>query len=157
MKIVIVSAASLLLLGCGNHGDATFTLKGSANRPSSAITRLGSIGIPQLQGGTVIGDPASLTIKMYSLYVSANEDCSSPVLVTDHGSSGAEKDFSAGPTLFEGTPANGTYKCLIVNMSDWLKFKSNSVGPLCNLTTEYDMDIYRDGTATDSETWTSKS
>src|SRR5205814_709697 len=76
--------------------------------------------------GVTFGGAASFTITLYTLYVSASADCSSPVLVQDHGAAGLDKDFMTGPVLFEGSPAAGTYPCVMFKMSDVLRMMPSS-------------------------------
>jgi len=102
--------------------------------------------LPRLSGGqsmTVVGDPSQVNIGMYALYLSENEDCSAPVLVSDNGTTPVVKDFAQNPVLFTGTPAAGTYKCVILRISDAIHFESASSSANCTPGTDYAMDIYR--------------
>jgi hypothetical protein len=95
------------------------------------------------------GSPTSMKMSFYALAVSKNEDCSAPTFVFNHGSTPVEVDLVANPTLFSGALASGTYKCLIMRVSDNIKFKADATavaahGPNCaNTTTEYTHDVYR--------------
>ncbi len=95
--------------------------------------------------GAVFGPAGSLTIKLYSLYISTNADCSSPQLVQDLGAAGLNKDFMTNPVLFEGTPAAGTYQCVMMKMSDVLNMKPGTTFGGCVAGTNYAGDIYRAG------------
>lgn len=117
--------AALVVYGSGAPGGASFV-----SPPDSGIT---------------FGGAASFTVTVYSLYVSANNDCSNPVLVQDLGANGVDKEFMSGPVLFEGSPAAGTYPCVMMKMSDVLRMKPSTTFGACNAGTEYSGDIYRDG------------
>lgn len=95
--------------------------------------------------GMQFGSAASLTMKLYALYVSANADCSSPVLVQDLGANGATKDFMTNPALFSGNPAAGTYQCVMFKMSDVLTMSPSTSFGGCVAGTQYAGDIYREG------------
>ncbi len=94
--------------------------------------------------GLFFGPAASLTIKLYALYISTSGDCSSPVLAQDLGG-GVDKDFMLNPVLFEATPAAGTYQCVMLKMSDVLRMKPGANIGSCVTGHEYAGDIYRDG------------
>lgn len=91
------------------------------------------------------GPASSLVLKLYQLHISANADCSSPVLVQDLGATGADRDFMAHPVLFSATPSTGTYQCVMFTMSDVLKVKTATTFGGCVAGTEYAGDIYREG------------
>jgi hypothetical protein len=91
------------------------------------------------------GDPASVRIGMYALWISPNGDCSSPVLVQDYGSTGSVKDFVQSPVLFSADATEGTYQCLIIRMSDVVGFTPATTFGNCTAGTDYEQDIYREG------------
>jgi len=101
------------------------------------------------EDGIPIGSPTSTIFKMYALYISENDDCSAPALVQDYGTEGVDKDiFEDGVTLFRGDPTDGTYRCLIIKMSDNIRFKANqaavsATGSPCVADQEYTIDVYR--------------
>ena len=94
-------------------------------------------------GGTVVGNPSKVSIGMYAFYLSQNEDCSAPVAMTDNGSTAVVKDFAQNPVLFTGTPAAGTYKCVILRISDamqrrvpgvwWTRIQAGEYSPVLSL------------------------
>lgn len=116
----------------------TLTVHGSAGAPPAAAAGA-------MASSMAAGDPASLTLGTYALWISVNEDCSSPVLVEDHGAAVVNKDFVANPVLFTGTPPAGAYKCVAIRMSDIIRFTPASSFGTCVLGTEYAGDIYREG------------
>jgi hypothetical protein len=141
--IALVSAALVACSDATRAPSVSLTIHGSASAaPSAAIVR-GSKSSAALADS--VGDPASLSIGMYALYISTNEDCSAPVLVADYGTSAQYKDFVANPVLFTGSPASGAYKCLAIVMSDVLHFTSANTFGACVAGVEYFGDIYRDG------------
>lgn len=94
-------------------------------------------------------DPMELKAKVFSVYISKNPYCDSPVQAFQ--STDAEYyDFMSNPTL--GSLDNsrnyydGTYYCLIFQMSERLYFRpmTNTIG--CLLGAEYSSDICPDGT-----------
>jgi hypothetical protein len=139
-------AAALTLGACGADSP---TLPPTTGEPALVIRGAGGPAAASLldnpgEGG-LFGSAGSLTIKLYSLYISANADCSSPVLVQDLGASGADRDFMTNPVLFSGTPAAGTYQCVMMQMSDVLRMKPSTSFGGCLAGTEYAGDIYRTG------------
>src|SRR6185436_17647901 len=96
------------------------------------------------------GSPTEFKITLYKIYISENADCSDPVLLTNYGSSGEQFDLFTNPTLFSGSPADGTYHCMILEFNDVMKFKADDEAVTahagCEDTdTEYSFDVYRDG------------
>ena len=140
--------STLLISGCVVLGACS----GSAVAPLQTLTVYGSAGAPPVLSpaavdsapGVESGDAASMLVVLYALWVSPSGDCSDPVLVEDDGDVAPYKDLVQNPTLFSGTPPVGTYRCIIVRMSDVLRMvPAGSFGP-CVAGTEYSADIYRD-------------
>jgi hypothetical protein len=65
---------------------------------------------------------SSLKLQVYSVMLSTSPLCSSPVTVFSN-STPTEVDFLAMPTLGAGDPPDGTYHCVIIKMTDAIKFK----------------------------------
>lgn len=143
IPITIAGILVSVLAACSSapvDGPGTFlTIVGSAFAPPAI-----SGGMHALLDPTT-GDPASLSIGVYALYISSNTDCSSPVLVQDYGSAGAVKDFVGNPVLFTGAPDAGSYPCLAIKMSDVLHMVPASSFGDCVAGVDYAGDIYRDG------------
>jgi hypothetical protein len=153
-RATVVAACFVGIAACAsdsvNSPEApALTVKGSAGAPPSVSpTRLVRRSLLVHAGQNIppefiVGDPSQVNIGMYALYLSENEDCSAPVLVTDNGNTAVVKDFAQNPVLFSGTPPTGTYKCVILRMSDVVHFKSATASANCALNTDYAMDIYR--------------
>ena len=88
-------------------------------------------------------DPSSLLVNVYAMAVSASTDCSNPIQVFKNDSA-TEVDFLANPTLGQGTVPDGTYKCVMITMSDNLKFKPSAAsGTQCVTDTTYTIDVCR--------------
>lgn len=94
-------------------------------------------------------NPTVATVRLYKAYMSASGDCSSPSTFFDAASdpttypSGyAEVDMVTGPTIGQGTIADGTYPCVIFKMSDQLTFRPlANDGTACVAGTAYTIDI----------------
>ncbi len=143
---------------------ATFELKGSTSKTAAAASLMRQIwNLLDTQSafggasfsGVLHGIPSNVRVKMYAVYLSLNADCTSPVLVQDYGVAGAVKNLTGGETLFSGNPPDGTYKCMIMKLSDQIKFnvtqsdvtwwQTNHAGSACNnAATDYVFDGYRD-------------
>ena len=137
-RIVSAVAAMASLAACTTSSTSPttlFTVHGSAGAPPSAMRA-------SLSG---TGDPASLRIGVYALYISPNTDCSAPVLVQDYGATASDKDFVVNPILFTGSPAEGSYQCVAIKMSDVIRVIPDTTFGTCIAGVEYPGDIYRDG------------
>ena len=157
-RLVLPAAvAATTLLGasaCGTDAPAapalpaapTLTIAGSGASAPGTTPRLVS---PRISGGASAsfesGNPSSVQITMYALYVGHTADCSDLVLAEDYGSTGASKDFMLNPVLFEATPGNGAYKCVAFRMSDVVSMQPATTFGACVAGTTYAGDIYRDG------------
>ena len=142
---------STLLAAC-SEGTTTgsspeLTIKGSSQAAPAAAVAANIAPVYSMAGPgeTPVGDPASMFIGIYALYISANADCSDPVLLVDNGSTPVPKDYATNPVLFTGTPAAGTYQCLIFRMSDVIRFTSAVTSGNCATDVAYEQDIYREG------------
>jgi len=132
---------ALILAQCSTTVAPTFTISTSLSGDErSAITR-------DCDREPCTGSPASMKIKLYQAYGALAADCSGPlVTLADHGTTG--QDISIGvDRLVEATPAAGTYNCLILRMSDNLKFVPDSTAiaafPSTCTGAEATHDIYR--------------
>ncbi len=144
----LVAMVSVAVLGACSSASGTgpsesLTIRGSAAAPPAAASFASYRG--SVSASATTGDPSSLSVGMYALYISRNADCSSPVMVEDNGSSAVFKDFVVNPVLFTGTPASGAYQCLMIKMSDVIHFSPATSWGACTAGTVYYGDIYRDG------------
>ena len=142
-------AAALSLGACSTSSTATGTTDTPALVVYGSGAPIASLQAAMMGGGddsnAVHGPAGSITLTMYAMYISTNADCSNPVLVQDLGSSGTDKNFMANPVLFTGTPAAGTYHCLMFDMSDLLHMTPAANTGSCVAGTDYAGDIYHDG------------
>jgi hypothetical protein len=102
---------------------------------------------------TGVGDPASVTMGLYALWISPNPDCSSPVLVQDHGAAGLAKDLVQSPVLFAGNPPAGSFSCIVLKASDVISFAPATSFPGCVQGTTYTQDIYRTDNTDSTNLW----
>lgn len=57
----------------------------------------------------------------------------------------AEVDFLVAPTLGSGNPPDGTYQCIIIKMSDAIKFTPTSNDGTCTGSVQYATDVCQSG------------
>jgi hypothetical protein len=87
-------------------------------------------------------DASSLKLQVYSVMLSTSAQCTSPVTVFASATP-TEVDFLAAPMLGSGNPPDGTYQCVIIKMSDLIKFTPSSTAGLCAAGTQYTADVCR--------------
>lgn len=87
-------------------------------------------------------DASSLKLQVYSVMLSTSAQCTSPVTVFSSATA-TEVDFLATPTLGSGNPPDATYNCVIIKMSDLIKFTPSSPAGLCLAGTQYTADVCR--------------
>ncbi|MEO8312194.1 MAG: hypothetical protein ABI520_13555 [Caldimonas sp.] len=87
-------------------------------------------------------DASSLKLQVYSVMLSTSAQCTSPVTVFSSAAA-TEVDFLATPTLGSGNPPDATYNCVIIKMSDLIKFTPSSTSGLCTAGTQYTADVCR--------------
>jgi hypothetical protein len=87
-------------------------------------------------------DASSLKLQVYSVMLSTSPLCTNPYTVFSN-TAPTEVDFLAAPTLGSGNPPDGTYNCVIIKMSDIIKFTPSSTSGLCTAGTQYLADVCR--------------
>ncbi len=87
-------------------------------------------------------DASSIKLAVQSVMPSASPLCTNPITVFNTATP-VEMDFLANPTLGSGNPPDATYNCVIIKMSDLIKFKPSSTSGSCSAATEYTIDICR--------------
>ena len=87
-------------------------------------------------------DASSLKLSVYSIMVSTSSQCTSPVTLFSN-TVPTEVDFLSTPTLGSGNPADATYNCVIIKMSDIIKYTPSSSSGSCTGGIEYSADICR--------------
>ena len=93
--------------------------------------------------------PSSLKLKVYKMAVSTSPLCTDLTTVIDNGDSPTEVEFVGGVTLGSGTVSNGTYPCIVIEFSSFIKFtpSSNSTSGNCSTGTEETLDVCSSGTS----------
>ena len=132
MKIfafVTVSLATLFTLSrCGTTAaSGALTIKGAGGTSTQA------------------SDPGELKVKIYKVAFSTSEFCTDPVTVFERTTADATyADFLSAPNIAENvTLADGTYKCVIIEFSDTLKFTTTTTDGNCAANTEYELNVCR--------------
>jgi hypothetical protein len=87
-------------------------------------------------------DANSLKLQVYSVMLSTSPQCTSPVTVFSSATA-TEVDFLASPTLGSGNPPDATYNCVIIKMSDLIKFTPSASSGLCSAGAQYTADVCR--------------
>jgi hypothetical protein len=87
-------------------------------------------------------DASSLKLQVYSVMLSTSPLCTSPITVFSSATP-TEVDFLAAPTLGSGNPPDATYECVIIKMSDLIKFTPSTSAGLCSATAQYTADVCR--------------
>lgn len=143
-RLAVPLMLSALLLACSSTSDSsedTLVVRGDAGSPAPEPTLRGAANLIPPPGG----DPASLRIGAYALYISPNTDCSNATKVQDYGTTASIKDLVNHPTLFSGSPDSGSYQCVGIKMSDVIDVVPDSTFGNCHAGTHYLGDIYRSG------------
>lgn len=126
--LVLVSG---ILMGCNDSASTgNVTLKGAGSSASAAAVLL-----PNL-------DPTEMNIKVYKFAVSASTDCSNPITIYENESPTAE-NFLGNPTIGSGSLNDGSYPCVIMEISDNMTFKPATSEGNCTAGTSYTIDVCR--------------
>lgn len=97
-------------------------------------------------------NPANILVTVYGIAVSASTDCSNPVVLFD-SLTGTQTDFLSNPVLGGGDIADGTYPCVMINMSDVVAFSpATNTGTHCVAGTTYYQDICHVGNSCNFQT-----
>ena len=92
-----------------------------------------------------VSEPAKAEIKVYSVWLASGADCKSPKKICE--TDGTAIDLMASPDLCRGVQiSKGKYECMIIEMSDQIKFIPNSdavnyVGGVCKAGETYSYDL----------------
>ncbi|MGZ5274587.1 MAG: hypothetical protein ACXWCU_01635 [Caldimonas sp.] len=104
--------------------------------------KLSLLGAALLSSSAMALDASSLKLQVYSVMLSTSPLCTSPVTVFSSAAP-TEVDFLAAPTLGSGNPPDATYNCVIIKMSDLIKFTPSATAGLCTAGTQYVADVCR--------------
>ena len=115
---------------------------GGSSKPSTSALRGSDTTASSLQQAVGVS-ASSLKLKVYKVGFSKKGDCSDPVVIDLDGS---YIDFlsseASDSQLGEGELRTGNYKCIIMEMSDYVKFTpAVSQGSHCVGGTEYTLDV----------------
>lgn len=130
----------------------TLTLRGASS--ASGAFSMQPIGRDYAPPVMLPGTPSSVRVRAYKVYLAANADCSNPIVVQDRGAADYA-NIAGRPTLFSGSVAAGAYNCMILKMSDVIKFTPDvpaqaASNGVCMAGQERDFDILK---APDGESW----
>jgi hypothetical protein len=157
---LVALAAASLLSACGGGGDAppagpsTLVVTGSTSSVATAAApawreRLLAWLLPGAAHAAPVtaGSPTVLRLRFHSLWISPYTDCREPTVVQTYDPPREFNLFDA-PTLFAGTPAAGTYHCLIFEADDLKTIVPDAAAQTafpahCRVGTEYTTDLYR--------------
>lgn len=98
------------------------------------------LSLAHLAGAFAVQTPSYVNTTMYAFAVSKNADCSEPIVVFE-SPQGVPVDMTQSPTIGGGSVPDGTYPCVIMKMSDQIKFKVPNTELGCQANTEYTINI----------------
>lgn len=110
---------------------------------SGNVTLKGSGTISTTSTFRAAVDPSEMKIKIYKFAVSANTDCSDPITIYEDDA----PEFSQmldNPTIGSGSLDDGSYPCVMMEVSDVMKFTPTSDDGSCMADTEYTLDVCRE-------------
>lgn len=89
--------------------------------------RLYLLALCQLIAGTGFAsnavDPSEVKIAVYESRISPNADCSGGFIRVFENASPTPQDFLTNPTIASGAIPNGTYRCIALRISDFIRYK----------------------------------
>jgi len=92
-------------------------------------------------------NPSELLMKVYQVAVAESTSCLNP-LVIFNSTDGVETNFLTSPILGGGNIPDGTYHCVIITMSDIIKYRPvANDGTRCIAGTQYFSDVCRSDNA----------
>ncbi|MEI6079806.1 MAG: hypothetical protein WCQ53_04110 [bacterium] len=137
-KILMVLSAGLIILSTTSCGGSDGTLQVFGAPTLSATVANANVS----QASQYFGSPTYLQMTMYSIWVGVSPDCTDLKLVSDYGANGQLFNIFDKPTLFQGSPADGKYECMVIKMLDTMNFKPEmNAGTACAAGTAYPFDI----------------
>lgn len=127
---LFLSTLSLTLPACKSEDSST----DSVERVTLTISGASSLSLG--------GDTEQATLKAYEFWIAKNSDCSSAVQVFED-EDGKEVDMNQGPEIGSGEVETGTYNCVIMVMSDTLKFTPKTTSGVCTAGEEFSLDVFQ--------------
>jgi hypothetical protein len=105
---------------------------------------LGILSVPYQ--AFAVGSPAYAYLRVYAAAVSTSEFCTNPIVLFDSPAP-REVNMFESPTIGGGTIPDGTYRCMIMKISDTIRFRpAADDGTACLASQEYNLDVCRAGT-----------
>ncbi len=145
MRLTLSATLALLitLTACGSDDPAgpsetsEFTVKASGS--ATALAATGSALLAQ--AGV---DPSSFSVGFLEMRLSSTTDCSGPYQTVFSRSTPNRLDLMTNPELAstDAVPA-GTYPCVLMRISDLMRFVPNTTEGVCLAGVEVTRDIYR--------------
>ena len=89
-------------------------------------------------------DPANLMVKPYKVAVSTSPLCTNLTELFE-ASSPSYVDFLISPTIGSGQLANGTYPCVVIEISSVIKYQPTTTTGACDNSTEETLNICQNG------------
>lgn len=99
-------------------------------------------GVALLASNAMALDASSIKLQVYAVMLSTSPLCTSPVTVFSSVAP-TELDFLAQPKLGSGNPPDGTYHCVVIKMSDLIKFTPTGTEGTCTAGQQYTADVCR--------------
>lgn len=93
--------------------------------------------------------PSSVLMKIYGVAVSTSQNCTNPTVIFNSDTA-TVTDFVKKPDIGGGAPGDGTYPCVIIKMSDFIRFKPKTSIAYCNANSTYTLDVCQTGTTSTS-------
>ncbi len=113
-----------------------------SDEASSTASAQSTLSIKGSSSMTLGADTSAAKMKIYAFYVAKSADCSDPVeLFADED--GKEVDMMKSPDIGSGLLDQGTYNCVIMEMSDTITFTPATTTGVCTAGTEYELDVFR--------------
>jgi hypothetical protein len=154
-KAGLMMGLAFFLARCGEEGSGNFQIKGSGSTDNSSVAsfslaeEMTEVFADDIGAFAGTANPATLNAKIYEVMVSPNADCSSPTVVTLNVSPTAQDVLATTkPTLAAGN-AQGTFKCVILAVSDTIAFTSSTVTGSCGPAVAATKDICTGGANVD--------
>lgn len=98
--------------------------------------------------------PLEIKLKVFKAWISSRADCANAFLIADNEERPLLLDLLQNPLLLKSAPAPGTYRCLILKISDTFIFKPNNNSsyllPNCHVDQEVSFDYFRSDQAVGS-------
>jgi len=117
------------------------------NRGSEMIFLTLALSLLVSDHGHAAGSPSYAYLKVYSAAVSTSALCTNPVVLFDSATP-REINMFDSPTIGGGDLADGTYRCVMMKISDTIRFKpAANDGTACLATNEYNLDVCGSGTS----------